>query len=91
MRCLSETSRLAELRSQRTLGDQLERRSSPGRGVTPGRRGQRHAEVIGMPLGRVGHRLGSGRARGIFFPACRNRDPACGFLPVRGRRSELGY
>ena len=43
------------------------------------RRRDRVAEVIAMPLGRVGHRLGSGHVRRIFFPAGRNRDRACPF------------
>jgi hypothetical protein len=67
------TSGTAALRQQRS------------RAVRCSRRGDRVAEVICMPLGRVGHRLGSRRVRRINFPAGWNRDQVCGFLTAGGR------
>ena len=56
-------------------------------------RRDRIAEVIDMPLGRVGHRLGSGRCDESFFRPVGNHDRACGFLTAieRSRNPEGGY
>jgi hypothetical protein len=55
-------------------------------------RRDRIAEVIDMPLGRVGHRLGSGRCDESFFRPVGNHDRACGFLTAieRSRNPEGG-